>query len=93
MAVSTGAVARACGAADSKSAGTVGLDRSNGATIGSETLISLEPWKWAGPASYDSGTDSIAGSVRFEGAMAGNHAQAQRDAVAARLVERIRKVE
>ena len=93
MAVSTGVVARAFGAADSKSAGTVELDRSSGATIGSEILISFEPSEWAGLVFYDSGTGSTSGSVRLEAAMAGNHAQAQHDAAAARLIEPIRKVE
>lgn len=93
MAVPTGVVARAFGAADSRSAGTIDLDRSNAATIGSETPISFGPWEWAGSAFYDSGTSSIAGSARFEAAMAGNHAQAQCDAAAARLIEPIRKVE
>ena len=61
MAVPTGVVAWAFGAADSNSAGTI--------------------------------TSSISGNVRFEAAMAGNHARAQHDAAAARLIEPIRKVE
>jgi hypothetical protein len=96
-AVSTGAVARAFGAADTNSAGAIDLDRGNAATVGSEILVSFEPWGWAGLAFYDSGAKSwvrsISGSVRFEAAMAGIHAQAQRDATMARLIERIRKVE
>jgi hypothetical protein len=90
-AVSTGAVARAFDAADTESA--IDPDRSNGATIGSDIPVSLEPWRLAGLAFYDSAAGSIAGSVRFEAAMAGNHAPAQHDAAATRLIERIRKVE
>lgn len=97
MAVSTGAVARAFGAADARSAGAIDLDRSNGARIGSEILLSFEPWGLAGLAFHDSaarsGVRSISGNVRFEAAMAGIHAQAQRDPAAAPLIERIRKVE
>lgn len=90
-AVSTGAVARAFGAADTAS--VIDPDRSNDATIGSDIPVSLEPWRLAGLAFYDSAAGSIAGSVRFESAMAGNHAQAQPGAAAARLIEQIRKVE
>jgi hypothetical protein len=95
-AVSTGGVARAFGAADTNSAGAIDLDRSNVA-VGSEILLSFELWGWAGLALYDSGAKSgvrsISGNVRFEAAMAGVHAQAQRDPTMARLIERIRKVE
>ena len=94
-AVSTGVVARAFGTADTNSASD--LDRSNGATVGSEILLSFEPWGLAGLAFYDSGAKSgvrsISGSFRFEAAMAGNHAQTPRDPTMARLIERIRKVE
>ena len=90
-AVSTGAFARALGAADTKSA--IGHDRSNGAAIGSQIPVSLEPWRLAGLAFYDSGASSISANVRFEVAMAKIHAQAQPDPAAARLIERIRKVE
>ena len=89
-AVSTGVDARAFGAADTTSA--IDLDRSNGATIGSEIPVSLGPWRLAGPAFDDSGTSPFVG-VRFEAATAGIHAQAQPDAAPARLIERIRKVE
>jgi hypothetical protein len=92
-AVSTGVVARTLGAAGTSDAGAIGLDRSNGATVGSDIPVSLESWRLAGLALYDSAAGSIAGSVRFEAAMAGNHAPAQHDAAAARLIERIRKVE
>ena len=87
-AVSTGVAVCAFGAADTKSARTIDLDRSNGATIGSETLLSFEPWGLAGLAPYDSGANSISGNVRFEVATA-----AQRDPMAAQPVERIRKAE
>jgi hypothetical protein len=92
-AVSTGAVARAFGAADTKCAGAIDLDRSNAATIGSEILLSFEPWGWAGLAFCDSGASSISGNVRFEAAMAGNYAPAPRDSAATRPIERIRKME
>jgi len=87
-AVSTGAVACAFSAADPKSAGTIDLDRSNGATIGSKTLLSFGPWGLAGLALYDSRARSISGNIRFEVAMA-----AQRDPTAAQPVERICKAE
>ena len=87
-AVSAGDVAR--GVADTGS--VIDLDRSNGATIGSEIPVSLGPWRLAGPAFDDSGTSPFVG-VRFEAATAGIHAQAQPDAAPARLIERIRKVE
>lgn len=89
-AVSTGVDARAFGAADTTSA--IDLDRSNGATIGSEIPVSLKPRRSAGPAYHDSGTSSFVG-VRFESAITGIHAHAQPDAAPARLIERIRKVE
>lgn len=92
-AVSTGAVARTLGAAGTSDAGAIGLDRSNVAAIGSDIPVSLESWRLAGLAFYDSAAGSIAGSVGFESAMAGNHAQAQPDAAAAWLIEQIRKVE
>lgn len=90
-AVSTGVVARAFGAADTRSA--IDLDRSNGATIGSDILPSFEPCGLAGRAFYDSAISPVCGSVRFEAAMAGIHAQAQPDPAPARPIERIRKVE
>ncbi len=90
-AVTTGVDARAFGAADTTSA--IDLARSNGATIGSEIHVSLEPWRLIGLASYDYGSSPVCGSVRFETATAGIHAQAQPDAAPARLIERIRKVE
>ncbi|MFH1342484.1 MAG: hypothetical protein ABIL01_14985 [Pseudomonadota bacterium] len=52
-AVSTGALARALDAADTKSAGAMDLDRSNGATIGSDTPVSLEPRRLPGPTPVD----------------------------------------
>ena len=72
-AVSTGAVARALDAADTRSA--IDLDRSNDAAIGSQIPVSLEPWRLAGLAFCDSGASSISSSVRFEAAMAGIHAR------------------
>lgn len=47
-AVSTGGVARAFDPAEPDSAGAIDLDRSNGATIGSEPPFALEPWRLAG---------------------------------------------
>jgi hypothetical protein len=47
-AVSTGGVARAFDAAEPDSAGAIDLNRSNGAAIGSEIPVSLEPWRLAG---------------------------------------------
>jgi hypothetical protein len=90
-AVSTSAVAREFRAAGTKDAGALDLDRGNVATIGNEIPGSFDPRGFAGPASYDSGTRPIGSSIRFESAMAG--IQAQRDPAAARLIERIRKVE
>ncbi len=92
-AVSTGGVARAFDAAEPNSAGAIDLDRSNGATIGSEIPVSLEPWRLASLAFYDSGVMAISGNVRFEAAMAGIHANAQHDSAAAWLIEPTRKVE
>lgn len=92
-AVSTGAVARTLGAAGTGDAGAIGLNRSNGATVGSDIPVSLEPWRLAGLALNDAAAESIAGSIGFEAAMAGNHTPAQHDAAATRLIERIRKVE
>lgn len=92
-AVSTGGVARAFDAAEPHSAGTIDLDRSNGATIGSEIPVSLEPWRLAGLAFYDFAGMAISGNVGFEAARAGIHAKAQHDPAAARLIEPIRKVE
>jgi hypothetical protein len=91
MAVSTGAGAREFRAAGTKGAGA--LDRGNVATIGNEIPGSFDPRGFAGPASCDSGTRPIGSSIRFEAAMVGIHAQAQRDPAAARLIERTRKVE
>ena len=71
-AVSTGAIARALDAAATNSA--IDLDRGNGATIASEIPVSLEPRGLPGLTSYDSAARSIAGSGRFEAAIAGNHA-------------------
>ncbi len=73
-AVSTGAVARALDAAADGSAGAIDLDRGNDATIGDEIPVSLEPRGLPGLTSYDSAARSIAGSGRFEAAIAGNHA-------------------
>ncbi|MDP1869335.1 hypothetical protein [Bradyrhizobium sp.] len=89
-AVSTGVVARAFGAADTRSA--IDLDCSGGATIGSEIPVSREPWRSAGLAFDDSGTSPFVG-VRFEAAIARINAQAQPDAAPSLLIERIRKVE
>jgi hypothetical protein len=88
-AVSTSAVAREFRAAGTKDAGA--LDRGNVATIGNEIPGSFDPRGFAGPASCDSGIRPIGSSIRFEAAMI--HAQAQRNPAAARLIERIRKVE
>lgn len=93
MAVSTGGVARAFDAAEPNSAGAIDLDRSNGATIGSEIPVSLEPWRSAGLAFRDSGAMAISGNVGFKAAMARIHAGAAHDPAAARLIEPIRKVE
>ena len=87
-AVSTGAFARAPDAVDLHG----DLDRGNGAAIGSQIPVSLEP-RMAGLACYDSAAGSISANVRFEAAMAKVHAQAQPGPAAARLTERIRKVE
>jgi hypothetical protein len=50
-------------------------------------------WAFGAADSKSTITSSISGNVRFEAAMAGNHARAQHDAAAARLIEPIRKVE
>jgi hypothetical protein len=47
-AVWTGGVARAFDAAEPDRAGAIDLDRSNGATIGSEPPFALEPWRLVG---------------------------------------------
>ena len=93
MAISTGEGAREFRAADTKGAGAIDLDRGNVATIGNDILGRFDPWGFAGPASYDSGTMPIGSGIRFEAAIPGIHAQARRDPAAARLIERIRKVE
>ncbi|MDP3691363.1 hypothetical protein [Bradyrhizobium sp.] len=89
-AVSTGVVARTFGAAGTRSA--IDLDRSNVATIGSEILLSFEPWGLTRQAPCDSGARPT-GNIRLDAAMAKIHAQTQHNPAAAPPIERIRKVE
>ncbi len=73
--------------------GAIDLDRSNVATIGHEIPGGFASNGSVGPGFWDSGARSIYNSVRFEAAMPGIDAKAPRDAAAARLIERIRKME